>query len=154
MSTIPVDWLLVGLGFLCIALELFIGVETGFDLVLIGISFLAGGIVSSISHQPLWGISVSTALLFLYLLAGRRYIKSRLSISTHKTNTDSLIGATAIVTERITPHHKGKVRINDDIWLAKADDPLEPGAHVIVESIQGITLLVKKSTHDGSPSTK
>ena len=63
-----------------------------------------------------------------------------------KTNADGLIGQVAIVTEAIDAiQSTGVVVINGMEWSAKASDGqvIEEGAQVMVESIQGVKLIVK-----------
>jgi membrane protein implicated in regulation of membrane protease activity len=57
--------------------------------------------------------------------------------------TTSLVGANAIVTERLDP--TGRVRIGPETWVAKlpvASEPVEVGATVGVKSVEGLTLHV------------
>lgn len=62
----------------------------------------------------------------------------------HATNTHALIGATGIITERITPSIPGRVKINGEEWRAKTMDTtsLEPGSHVHVIRIDRTTAIV------------
>jgi membrane protein implicated in regulation of membrane protease activity len=63
---------------------------------------------------------------------------------TVNSNIDALIGATAIVTEKITPLKVGFVRVSGEIWRAESDIELEIGMTVKIENIVGTTLTVKK----------
>jgi len=136
------NWLLVILGFLLVAAELFVGVQTGFDLVLIGLSLLAGGIIGNWINLPWLGIAIATALTFIYILAGRKLIKQKLVVTTHKTNIDSLIGKTGIAVEEITSEKRGKIAIDGEIWLASSDSVIPVKKSVTVKSIEGVTLNV------------
>ncbi|MDR3049508.1 MAG: NfeD family protein [Elusimicrobiota bacterium] len=60
------------------------------------------------------------------------------------TNVDALIGKTAIVTEPISELKCGFVKIDGDIWLAQALVEIGAGEKVIIESISGAKLKVKK----------
>lgn len=144
--TTSINWLLVVLGFMLIAAELFVGVQTGFDLVLIGLSLLAGGIVGNWVSQPWLGIAIATALTFFYILAGRKLIKQKLVVTTHKTNIDSLIGKTGIVVEDITPSKRGKIAIDGEVWLATSPAKIPVKSSVVVNSIEGVTLNVIKGS--------
>lgn len=144
INSFTINWILVILGFLLIAAELFVGVQTGFDLVLIGLSLLAGGIIGNWINLPWLSITVATFLIFLYVFAGRKLIKSKFIISTHKTNVDSLIGKTGIVIKEIDRDKKGKVVIDGEIWLATANSIIPVKRTVIVKSIEGVTLYVSK----------
>lgn len=65
-----------------------------------------------------------------------------------KTNVDSLIGQKAVVLERIDSlHGGGRVEMNGMEWSAKTEDinvVIEQGEVVVVQSIQGVKLIVKK----------
>jgi len=61
-----------------------------------------------------------------------------------RTGTAALVGARAIVVERVDAAG-GRVRIGGEVWSARAFDEgqvLEPGASVQVAEIQGATALV------------
>lgn len=88
---------------------------------------------------------VSTALLVLTRpIAIKFFNKER-----QKTNAESLIGQKAIVIERIdTIRGTGRAEVNGMEWSAKTDEAeemIEPGTVVIIEGIQGVKLIVRKS---------
>jgi membrane protein implicated in regulation of membrane protease activity len=61
-----------------------------------------------------------------------------------RTGTAALVGARAVVVERVDAHG-GQVKIGGEVWSARALDEsavLEPGAEVEVAEIQGATALV------------
>lgn len=136
------NWLLVLAGFSLIAAELFVGVDTGFDLVLIGLSFLAGGFIGNLLDQSYAGIIATTILTFAYIILGRKLIKSRLIITTHKTNIDSLIGKSGFVVKTILPNKRGQIAVSGELWLAESDQKIDEGTKIEVISIEGITLKV------------
>jgi membrane protein implicated in regulation of membrane protease activity len=63
------------------------------------------------------------------------------------SNTDALIGQKALVTKRIAEHAAGEVRVRDELWralpVAGTPGPFEPGAVVMVDSVDGVTLQVR-----------
>ena len=61
------------------------------------------------------------------------------------TNADSLIGMDGIVKTPINPFENGRVRVNNLEWSARSvsGDPIEAGTRIVVEKIEGVTLLVK-----------
>jgi membrane protein implicated in regulation of membrane protease activity len=135
--------LLIGLGLVCIILELLLGVATGFDLFLIGLTLIAGGGVGIVSGSNTLALFISATLLFLYVVFGRQLIKNKLKIHTTPTNADALIGQTARVTKTITPSHPGQIKLDGELWRAESETTLEEGSIVVVKSISGVTLKVK-----------
>ena len=85
----------------------------------------------------------------LYIVAGRRWVRGRLKRPGIHTNTDALIGQRALVTQAITAHQPGQVRVHDEVWRARPTaseaGALGAGAEVIVEGVDGVTLLVRRS---------
>jgi membrane protein implicated in regulation of membrane protease activity len=61
-----------------------------------------------------------------------------------RTGTAALVGARALVLERVDVHG-GRVKIGGEVWTARAydeDQVMEPGARVEVVKIEGATALV------------
>ena len=63
------------------------------------------------------------------------------------TNAYSLIGKVGIVTTAInTLNSTGQVKVNGEIWSAKADEDIKQGTEVEVLKIDGVKLIVKPKT--------
>ncbi len=141
------NWLLVIAGALMILVEVGLGGFAGFDLVLIGSTFLVGGGIGMVVHSSLVGIVVASVLCIAYVAAGRRYVRRRMHTPNVPTNTDALLGREALVLQRIAPHAPGQVKVNDEVWRADvapdATKPFEPGERVTVTGIDGVTLHVR-----------
>jgi membrane protein implicated in regulation of membrane protease activity len=143
------NWMLIIAGALAIVGEVLLGAVTGFDLALIGVSLVTGGVVGLVFGSAQVGLFSAGALAFIYLAFLRRRIRSRLSGPNRATNVDQVLGRTGLVTERIAPHAAGMVRVGDELWRAslKNDDEgaaaIEPGATVVVDSVEGVTLKVR-----------
>lgn len=144
MEQLSVNWLLIFLGLAAVLVELFVGVETGFDLVLIGIALVLGGLVGNWWGNWQAGVTVAILLSFAYIFFGRKFVKSRLAIATKSTNIDKLIGRKALVIKDITPDEAGKVKINSEVWRAEGEKKFNQGQRVKVVSIEGVTLKVEK----------
>lgn len=131
-------------GIIFIASELFIGIQTGFDLVLVGISLILGGGIGILFHNPYITV-VSTIILFVaYILFGRSSVKRKIIVMTHSTNIDKLIGKKAVVIRSITPDTAGMVRVDDEDWRAISDEVLYEKDMVKIEAISGVSLKVIK----------
>lgn len=144
-----VNWMLVIVGALAIVGEVILGAVTGFDLALIGASLIAGGAVGLVFGSTKVGLFSAGALAFIYLAFLRRHIRARVSGADQPSNVDALLGRSALVTERIAPHAAGRVRLGSEMWRATLKDEgegaaaLEPGATVVVDSVEGVTLKVR-----------
>ena len=134
-----INWLIIFLGLGAILLELFIGIETGFDLVLIGVALMIGGGIGNITGNPVIGIIVTAVLSFAYIFFGREFVKSRLKAKSNKTNVESVIGKTGRVEKDITPSRAGQVKIGTEVWRATADHKIVEGTKVTVQSVDAVT---------------
>ena len=88
-------------------------------------------------------VIVSVILLILTRPWALKYLNSR----TVRTNADSLIGQTALVTQDIDNlNAKGQVKVEGQIWTARSisdDVQLHEGQKVMIESISGVKVIVK-----------
>lgn len=139
------NYILIILGVVAIIIEVMVGVATGFDLLLIGLIFILSGglgILTGSFQYALIGVAV---LSILYVFVGRRLIKSKLSVATTKTNTEQLVGSTGIVTKKILADKPGQIKVDGEIWRARAKETISEGVEVLIESVSGVTLAVKKN---------
>jgi membrane protein implicated in regulation of membrane protease activity len=91
--------------------------------------------------QVLAFIVTSVGLLLLVRPVAKRHLRMPQAI---RTGTEALIGAKAVVLERVDAHG-GRVKLAGEIWSARAFDEsqvIEPGATVEVYRIEGATALV------------
>ena len=143
------NWVLVIAGAVLVLVEVALGGFAGFDLVLIGSSFVLGGILGLIVGSPVTGLVAASLLCIAYIAAGRRWVRARLKRPGIHTNTDALIGQRGLVTQAVAAHAPGQVRLRDEVWRARPaageTAALEAGSEVIVEGVDGVTLLVRRS---------
>ena len=142
MAYLPQIFIVVGL--LLVLLELIVGIETGLDFVLIGSALVISGFAGLLTGSVPLMLILAIGLIVLYLAVGRRQIRHRLKAFGSLTNVDRLIGAPATVVREITPEKAGMVRMDDEEWRAAADEILYEKDIVTVESIEGVTLRVRK----------
>ena len=114
--------------------------------------FAGGAVVAAITALfgvPFWVqmliFIVVTCLLFaLTRPVAKRYLNSKVQ----KTNTDALIGQTALVKETINNmESKGLVQLNGQDWTARsfeAGEIIPEGSEVIVKEIRGVKLIVER----------
>ena len=142
-------WALVIVGALLVLVEVAFGGFAGFDLVLIGSSFAAGGALGLALGNARLAIIVASLLCLAYIAVGRRWVRRRLHVrQPHPSNIDALIGQRGLVTVALADHAPGQVRVRDEVWRSRPAaglaGPVEAGTEVIVESVEGVTLIVRR----------
>ena len=121
-----------------------------FTLTLCGIWFAAGGVAAliaaslSVGLMGQWIVFIVFSALLLVLVRPlcRRFLGSR----QQATNSDRIIGQTAVVTEPIdNVLETGAVKINGKIWTARSmtDAQIAIGTRVTVVEIRGVKAIVK-----------
>lgn len=56
---------------------------------------------------------------------------------------EALVGRPGVVVRALTP--RGQVRVDGELWDARAEYPLAPGEEVVVTSLDGLVLEVRSS---------
>jgi membrane protein implicated in regulation of membrane protease activity len=141
------SWGLIVLGALMVLVEAALGGFAGFDMVLIGSAFVIGGAVGLATGSVSVGIVVAAVLCVAYIVAGRRWVRGRLRRHSMPSNTDALIGQKGLVTQPLSDHAPGQVKVRDEIWRARpaaGQGPFEAGVEITVESVDGVTLVVRR----------
>jgi membrane protein implicated in regulation of membrane protease activity len=141
------NWGLLVTGALFILVEVAFGGFAGFDLVLIGSAFVLGGAIGLWTHNTALGLIVAAVLCAGYIVAGRRWVRTRLKQRSVPSNADALMGERAMVMVRVAEHAPGQVKVRDEVWRAVpapgVSGPFEQGAVVTVEGVDGVTLRVR-----------
>ena len=141
------NWVLIITGAVMILAEVALGGFAGFDLVLIGSTFVIGGGIGMWTGSAAVGVTTASVLCIAYVAIGRRFVRRRMHTPNVRTNTDALLGREAVVLMRIAPHAPGQVKVNDEVWRANvapdATSAFEPGARVTVAGVDGVTLQVR-----------
>lgn len=112
------------------------------------IAMLMGAVM--LIHSPITGggvrpaialaVTIPVALIVIFLM--------RLVLRSHRwkrtTGAEQLLGAVGEITDPIaSPGMKGMVLIHGELWRAAASEPIQKGAQVRVNKIQGLTLYVE-----------
>ncbi|MFL6162972.1 MAG: NfeD family protein [Jatrophihabitantaceae bacterium] len=116
------------------------------DLVLIMLAggAVAGSVTAAAGLPPVLQIAVAIAGSLGLLLVVRPVAKRHLTVRSHVTGTDALVGKDAIVLSRVDAAG-GRVRLNGSEWSARASDHrqvIEAGTTVQVIEIAGATAVV------------
>ena len=123
------------------------------SMAITAIWFVPAGIVSMVlafCRVPIWiQIVVYIALSALCLILFRPLVRRwQQKDGEPKTNIDSLIGETAVVTEDIDNiHETGTVKVRGLTWTARSEhdgDTLKTGDIVEILSVSGVKLICKK----------
>ncbi|UCG23105.1 MAG: nodulation protein NfeD [Chloroflexota bacterium] len=161
LGTLPANWL--GLGLLVLAFVLFIlevkTPATGVLAIAGVITFLAGLLVlfnspgtpqfARISLAGAIGITAFASIFFLFIVAKALQAQTREPL----IGDEALVGTVGPVRVALAPGKKaeagqnqGTVLINGELWRAVADEEIDRGEQIIVKSVDGFTLRVKRLT--------
>ncbi len=146
MDIYTVSLLLILIGLILIALE---PVVPGFFISVVGVFFLAMGIVGYFKPDYLYSpVSISVAFI-LAALAGVivLYIYKTMAETQEPQLmvASSLVGKKGIVRKKVIPNSlDGKVSIENTMWSATADHEIPEGTMVEVVSSEGVHVVVKE----------
>lgn len=115
---------------------------------LVSVWFIASGLVSLFLSFFVDTFLIQFAvfvILGLILMVLTRPVLIKKMVKTDvKTNLDRVIGMEGIVTEDIAKLKVGEVKVDGKKWSAISDSKIEVGTTIIVESIDGVKLVVRK----------
>ena len=115
--------LCIGVGFLAAAILSWLGANFSWEII----SFIVAATVSFICIRPL-------TLKYLYKNASQITPPS-----------EDVLNKIAVVEVDIDPiKNTGRVLVNGESWKATAEKPLKKGIVCVVESLKGVTLVVKE----------
>ncbi len=77
------------------------------------------------------GLNLSLAILIFNIMRKRP-----------TTGQQGMIGEVGVVLKKV--NRQAKIKIHGEIWTARCDKPLKAGEKVMVERVEGLTLVVKK----------
>lgn len=132
-------WLVV------IVLLVFLEVST---INLVCVWFILSGLVSLIlsffmdSFYIEFAVFVVLGLILMILT--RPILVKKFARKNVKTNSDRVLGMEGVVTEEITKLKIGEVKVDGKRWSAISDEEIDRGTTIIVESIDGVKLVVRK----------
>ncbi|WP_035794418.1 NfeD family protein [Kitasatospora mediocidica] len=134
-------WLLVAVG---LGLPLAVTSLPEFGMFAVGaaVAAAAAGLGADAVWQFVTFIAISVAMLVLVRPIAYRQLRKGPQV---RMGIEALQGATAIVQERVDGGAEGRIKLNGEIWSARALHPervYEPGQQVDVVEIQGATALV------------
>ena len=93
-----------------------------------------------------WQVGIFIVLTVGLLPLTRTLARKITKESPQKSNIDALIDKVALVTKAIDPDLGGQVKIEGEIWLARADESVAENEKVRIVSISGTKVHVEKLT--------
>jgi membrane protein implicated in regulation of membrane protease activity len=99
---------------------------------------LLGGILLAVFVVPWpWGLATVVG-------GGVLDIAESLVLLRWSRRRRALTGAEALVGQRAVVSSPSQVRVAGELWAARSDAPLVPGAEVVVTGVEGLTLCVEE----------
>lgn len=110
---------------------------------------LGAAVTSVMTDSYLIQLSVFAFLAIVLIPLTRPLAKKITKESPQKTNVDAMIGMSGIVVKPIDPTAEvGQVRVEGQVWQAIASEPLDEGAQITVDKVQGARLYVSKKPNE------
>jgi membrane protein implicated in regulation of membrane protease activity len=144
------DWLSDHLTALFLGLAIVLGVAELASMDLILLMLAAGALAGMVTSLAGAGFLVSALVAAAVATASLALVRPSLVKKLHsgpdlQLGHGKLVGVQGIVTEKITGHDNGRVRLSGEIWTAAPYDDtavIEPGETVEVLEIKGATAYV------------
>ncbi|MBT9152840.1 MAG: hypothetical protein DDT35_01066 [Firmicutes bacterium] len=136
-------WVIIGL--LLVGLEI---VTPSFFIIFFGIGALAAGAIAALGLNLPWQLFAFLVVTLIGLFGLRKFVQKGLAGPATKTNYNSLVGKTGLVTTAIAAETGlGRVTLSGEDWaaLAETNAAIEVGAKVTVVSVSGVRLIVRRA---------
>ena len=115
---------------------------------LVTIWFIASALVSLILSffkvEFIVQFAVFVVLGLILFITTRKLLVEKINNRKEKTNLDRVIGKEGLVTEKITKHNPGEVKVDGKRWTAISDKDIEEGKTVKIINIEGVKLKVEE----------
>ena len=119
----------------------------GFVMLWFGVGSLAAAGLAALGLGLETQLACFSAVSVALFTASRTLFKNAFmrNAATMKTGVEAMVGQEAVVTESLVAGHGGTVRINGELWSARAlGEPMGEGERVIVEQVEGLKLWVRR----------
>jgi len=131
------------------AMAVFLIVEMAVPGLIFGcfaVGALGGAVTATFTDSYLIQLAVFAFLTIILIPLTRPLAKKITKPSPQKTNVDAMIGMTGVVVKAIDPDKEaGQVRVDGQVWMAMATEPIEEGIKIIVNKVQGARLYVSRN---------
>lgn len=134
--------------FFWLAIIILLGVIELMTVNLVTIWFIASALVTlvlSLFNVPfIIQFAVFVILGTILLITTRKTLQKKVDSFKVKTNLDRVVDKEGIVTEKITKHNSGEVKVDGKRWTAIADKTIQEGKIVKIVEIEGVKLIVEE----------
>ena len=135
-------WLIVA--GVCFVLEI---ITVGFLIFWFAVAALVVALLSLFIDNLIIQTAIFIVLSAILILFTRPLAKKLNKADNAITNTNRLIGKTAIVKKSITSHSNGQVTVGGELWTAALDenysDTITEGSTVKINAISGVKVIVE-----------
>ncbi|MBI1885516.1 MAG: nodulation protein NfeD [Chloroflexi bacterium] len=159
LSVIPFNWAgvaLIVLAFILFFLELFItshgilGLGGVISLVFGGLLLTSGnpafaGADPEVNRWLLYGLAIGVGVYVLFVLTSILRIRGQPAA----VGVETMMGRQAIARSALDP--EGFIFADGEYWSAEAEEPVQPGEHVVITGIKGLRLKVKRQSERRKP---
>jgi len=148
IRVLPINFFGLSLIFLSIVLFILELSIISYGLLTLGgiISFVFGSIILFDSPLPGFQIPISSIITVVIFLLFFVFVVLKSILTVHKdkvsTGMQGLVGETAVALMNFSK--KGKIFVHGEIWNARSSDEIKKDDTVIVDEVDGLTLIVKK----------
>jgi len=100
-----------------------------------------------------WGIALVAGAALVDVAEVGAFVwwsRRRLRQSAAAVGIEAIVGRTGVALGRLGDDREGKpgqVRVDGEIWAARARDSIDPGVQVTVSSVEGLVLRVAPARH-------
>lgn len=135
-----IGWLIIAVIFGVIELA-----TMGLATIWFAIGAIGAMFAAMLGFGFVWQIIVFLVVSGLTVYYTRPLAQKYLNVGRTKTNVNSLIDATGIVTQKIEEFNTGQIKVMGQIWTAKSfdGDTIGVGTEVKVLKVEGVKVLVR-----------
>ncbi len=133
----------IWLGFF-IAAVIFEFLTVDFVSIWFAIAAIPSFILAILEQSPFIQIIVFVVIATVLLLFTRPAMMKYIKTNEIKTNVDSVVGTTGVVTKDITPDSIGRIKIRGADWSAIAKETIRVDERVRVLDVEGVKVVVEK----------
>lgn len=118
----------------------------GFVIVWFGIGALGAALAALLGAGHIVQVVVFVLVSIGSLIPAKMFLKKKENEPALRVGAERLIGMIGRVIKPVKPGQFGEVKIDGDVWIAKADGEIPIDEEIIVDRIEGTHLVIHKRT--------